>query len=331
MNKNEGEVVIFPKWKRKLEEQGLKALKEKRYKDALSYFEELSEFGEASYEVMTGKVICHMELGEYETAKDICRLLMKEDVDNYYKYLHIYLTILFQRSEYQDLIDLLDEVFQTSDIPHEIRQQFWQLYELSEKFNKEQREEDEEHFSKLFLRSLNKDQFPEQWKALSQVRKSNAIPYIDEIKPFLVKEEINPLIKTGILQWFQEQKISTPVLVGKFNHETEISPDSLQDILEHPISNLIMKELEKVEQNNPSLFNFIQQMLYRYLYVYYPFMPKENEIRELSQAFLELGLQYLQIDEPDLIEEREINRQKIEQYKREIEQFELSYFSQLNE
>lgn len=331
MKNDKRDIVMFPKWKTNLEKDGLAAIKEKKYKEALDYFDKLSEFGVASNEVLTGKVICYMELGRYDEAIHICKELMKDDEENYYKYLHIYLTILLQTSQYEELIDLLDEIFKTESIPQDFRQQFWQLYEFSRKFLNEQKEDEENESIRHFIHSLSENDFHVQWRMLSRLRKSDVTPYLEKLKPFLVDESISPIVKTGMMQWFHEQGIDHNLEIEKFNKHKIINPIKLNDIMEIPYTKEVILLLDDIEQQNPTLFEFIKQLLYRYFYVYFPLLPDEGKQVELAQAVLELGMAYLQIEEEIEVTTAPIDKKVVASFKEEIEHLEVTYFAQLEE
>ncbi len=53
---------------------------------------------------------------------------------------------------------------------------------------------------------------------------------------------------------------------------------------------MLMNELE---QDNPSLFILLHQMLYRYLYVQYPILPAEEDVHFIGEAIKEIGKELL--------------------------------------
>lgn len=331
MTEHKADVVIFPKWKSSLEEEGLLALQAKKYPEALDYFEKLISFDAANFEVLTGKLICLMELGKYDEAEEICKNLMREDDDNYFQYLHIYLTILFQTNRYQELLDLLDEVFQSDDIPQDVRKQFWQLYDVTEKLNADDISTEYYEDVDEFLASLNTKDVKKQWRFLSKIKEQDVHPYIKEIVPYLQMDYIQPVIKTALLQWMQEHNVDQNVEITKLGDSITVNPANLTDILTHPSSRQILLLLDDVEQSNPTLYEFVQQLLFRYLFVRYPIMPKEEEAPALAKAFLDLGSSYLQLDEEAFPVENYGSDKEVELWKQQIEYYEANYFSVLDE
>lgn len=324
-------VVMFPKWKSTLEQDGLNALQEKKYPEALERFEKLISFDAANSEVLTGKLICLMELGRYTEAENICKNLMKDDEENYFKYLHIYLTVLFQTNQYEELLDLLDEVFQSDDIPHEIRKQFWQLYDITKKLNAD--EVSSEHIENVdeFLASLNTKDVKKQWRFISKLKHQDVHPYIKEIAPYLQMDYIQPVIKTALLQWMQEHQVDQELEVTKLGDSITVNPSKLSDVLTHPSSESLLKHLDEVEQNNPTLYEFIEQLIFRYLYVRFPIMPKDEETPALAKAFFDLGTSYLQLNHEAVPLENYGSDKEVDLWKQQIEYYEANYFSVLDD
>src|SRR5699024_7053056 len=91
-------VILFPKWKTRLEDKSLQAMKEKKYEEALENLNKLLKYKSA----------------------------------HYYHYVHMYLTILFQTSQYEALMEQVEYEFMNEQIPGMIRDQFQQLYDMSE-------------------------------------------------------------------------------------------------------------------------------------------------------------------------------------------------------
>ncbi|WP_028783375.1 tetratricopeptide repeat protein [Thalassobacillus devorans] len=313
MKKKQGNIVMFPKWKTRLENEGLKAIQEKRYEEALETFEPLFEHDVASHDVITGKLVSLMELGKYEAAEELCEYLMKYDEDNYYQYLHIYLTILFQTSRYEELVSLLDEVFQEEEMPQQMRTQFWQLYEVSRKLVQEDDEQQNNKLIDEFFEGLSEEDIHKQWRSIIKLRKLSAAPYIQPFEDLLTSERLHPIIKTGIIQWFQEHQINRNMEVSKFGLTERINPSQLKELHSDYVMQQMKMRLGDMEQKNPTMYDIVQNLLYRYLFVRYPLFPREEEVPQIVSALRQLGHEYLQLPSPGVEDVEDV-----EEYKHEI-------------
>ncbi|GAA0456695.1 hypothetical protein [Alkalibacillus silvisoli] len=322
-------VVMFPGWRKELEQKTFDAIQQKYYEEALLHIKKLEDFNEASNDILTAKVIAFIELSRYDEAISLCRKLMKEDDDHYYKYLHIYLTILFQSSQYTELIELLDEIFENETIPFEYEEAFKQLYEVGQDLQASSAKQESEKHINHFLESLENGNFQEQWKLLSIHRKYDVETHLETIKPYLSDTRLNPVIKTGILQWLMDFKVDKKIEVEKFGESNYVIPAELKDVLDTKFAKNVLEYLEKVEQGDPTLYEFVKQVLYRYLYIKYPFEPFDDSknVKNLGEAVLTLSQKYLQLNEEADVADQATDEQK--GWMKEIERLEKIYFSQI--
>ncbi|MGI8317204.1 tetratricopeptide repeat protein [Halobacillus mangrovi] len=320
MEKNDGNIVMFPKWKSRLESTGLQALKEKKYEEALEALQPLLDYGVASNDVVTGILMSWIELGNFDEAEELCQKQMKENMDQYYHYLHIYITILFQSNRYQDIVDLLDEVFEEEEIPHQTRTQLWQMYEVSRKLLEDYHKEKGKELHSDFLEALEKDDVRKQWVLLEQLKKQPAQSYIDTFTTVLQNKTTHPIIKTAIIEWFRDSQVDQSLSFYKFGQQMEINPLDLNPLQSDYILKQIQMRLSGIEQSNPTMYEMLNKFLSHYCYVRYPIYPDEQEVPAIVEALKQLGHEYLQLpyhaDQGD---------EQVQTYKEEIELCEQHY------
>ncbi|MFQ3542592.1 hypothetical protein Q7A53_00775 [Halobacillus rhizosphaerae] len=320
MENKTGNIVIFPKWRTRLEKEGLQAVNEKRYQDAVASLQPLLEYGAASHDAITGLLMSWIELGYYEEAESLCKQQMKIEEDHYFEYLHIYITILFQDNRYQELVDLLDEVFNSEEVPHQNRTQLWQMYEVSRKLLEDTNKQVGEKLVHDFFKGMEEEDLHKQWRSVAQLHKQSADQYISMFKPILMKEAVHPIIKTAIIEWFRESKIEEAVTVFKFGKTAEVVPSELNLLQSEYIIKQIQMRLGAIEQSNPTMYEMLDQLLYHYCYVRYPLYPDENELPLVVEALKQLGHEYLQLPYSSKEDEEDVSL-----YKEEIELCEQHY------
>ncbi|QDP40777.1 tetratricopeptide repeat protein [Radiobacillus deserti] len=291
--KNRDNVILFPGLQKRLEDESLEALKEKRYEDALETFNALIENEVDSHEVHMGKLICLMELGNYLEVEEVCRRLMAKEDSYYYDYIHIYLTCLFQTSQYRDLMEELDLVFEREDIPSIYKNQFWQLYEISKKLLEDKEKQEIIHFMEEFKRAKKQQDTTKQWSLVMMCHDLELNENLPFIRSLLIDEAIHPVVKTALLEWLRKQDIDARVEITKFEQLESMKPNQLLPMMDTPLTKEILAALSEVEQNNPSQYELIKRVLKRYLYVLYPFLPSQDSISIIAEALVHIGKQYI--------------------------------------
>ncbi|MFC4556602.1 tetratricopeptide repeat protein [Virgibacillus kekensis] len=298
MNTVKENVILFPKWRTKLEEESLLALKEKRYGEALTKLEQLLSYHINNHEIVIGKLICLMELDRYEEAQELCEELLKHKDENYYHYVHIYLTILFQTSQYELLMEQVEYEFATKAVPDAINEQFKQLYDMSKNMQHEIQNEKSFEYIEELQKAVKEENHVRQWQLVQQMKKAKASPTVS-VKTLLTEASVHPVTKTAIFEWFQNKNVSDEVTVEKLNCKITVSPVDIAEIHSHSIVKQTLMLINELEQENPTLFKLVEELLYRYIYVRYPIMPQEEDISDIAKALTAIGKEYLDIHTDD--------------------------------
>ena len=315
-------VILFPGLKKVLEEDSLKALQEKRYVEALEKLNQLLSYHEYTYEIIIGKLICLMELGRHEEAQELCEDLIQHKDENYYHYVHIYLTILFQTSQYSLLMEQVEYEFERNNVPEMLHEQFKQLYDMSEQMKLDFTIENSSIIIDELFAAVNQDNHVEQWNIVEQLRSMKAQP-VSQVLSLLTNEHIHPIIKTALLVWMKDKNYSDVVEIHKFSANMSVKPSELPYLKESKYFKEILQVMQDVEQNNPTLFQLLEQLLYRYIYVIYPFMPPDEDLIEIGQAIKNIGSQYLHLH---TYQSEETNT-KVQHYMKEIRICDSLYLS----
>lgn len=320
-------VILFPKWKKTLEEESLLALKEKRYEEALHKLDQLLSYQVNNHEIVIGKLICLMELDRYEDAQVLSEELLTNKNEHYYHYLHIYLTILFQTNQYVRLMEQIDLEFEVAEVPQPMKEQFQQLYDMSKKMNVEIKDEKYTEYINELLEAVKVQDHVKQWRYVENLRKINAVPPIKTATELLKDKIVHPVTKTAIFNWLQDNEFDKSVVIHKLDMQIEAIPNQITSIQSHGIFKQILLLINKMEQKNPSLYQLMETLLYRYLYVRYPIMPSSEHIKQISIALTDIAETYLGIEH---LQGEELDSDVL-RYKKEIQLCETLYLSIIEE
>ncbi|UJL44989.1 tetratricopeptide repeat protein [Virgibacillus sp. NKC19-16] len=319
-------VILFPKWKSLLEEESLEALKEKRFEEALSKLNKLLSYQVNNHEIIIGKIICLMELGRYGEAQDICEELLQYKEENYYHYVHIYLTLLFQTSQYELLMEQVAYECENEAIPLVMKEQFQQLYDMSEKMQNDLSIEKSNAYLDDLISAFYENDHREQWRLVENLRKAESSPTSTVIK-LLVNENVHPVSKTAIFHWLKDHEVSYEVEIHKLGLQLRVNPTDVTEITSHPTFKQLVLLISGLEQKDPSLFHLLGQLLYRYTYVRYPIMPPIDDVKLIAEALKITGEAYLNIH-TNTGEER---NNDVDRYMEEIKLCESLYLSIIEE
>ncbi|WP_058307213.1 hypothetical protein [Gracilibacillus massiliensis] len=284
MEEERENVIIFPKWKDNLEEQAKKAMQENQFDQAYQYFLQLTENGVHSHEVMTGKLICMMELNMQEEAEDLCEELIDKKDQYFAYYVHIYSTLLFQSSKYKEVMYLIEDALDEELIPDHINEQLRHMYQLSTELQQQEDKQSYIEVEKQLEEAIREKNDRKQWymiKRLLQLETKNDKKLFREM---LQDSEIHPVVKTAILEYYEKLNPSASIHIEKFDLTDTIHFNELDSVLPTSFFTGVTNYLEDLQQQDPTKYQMIQFILERFAYVYTPFLPQKENYELLAES-----------------------------------------------
>lgn len=324
MSGNYEKVILFPGWKKSLEKESLIDLEARRFEDALNKLNILLDDQIKQPEIIIGKLMCLIELKQYDEAIDLSEELLAVKNEYYYDYAQIYITILFQTGQYDALMNRVTYELEDPLIPEAIANQFQELYLLSKELNQENLTRQASETMDDLSIAINQHDYERQWQLLEKLRKMKVMPD-EKIIAYLGDDSIHPMIKTSIFKWLSHMNISQKITIKKFNVSRTVKPSTLKDIRKSEAVKQILQSLSNLEQQNPTLYNLLEQLLYRYIYVRFPMMPEKTEQPLLAEALENIGKEYVHQQQHDTTEKRVLD------YMEDIKMAEKLYTSIIDE
>lgn len=286
MEEEQENIIIFPKWKENLEKRAKQAMQEHHYQEAYHYFQQLTNNGVYSHEVMTGKLICMMELHMEEEAEELCELLISQKDSNFAYYVHIYATLLFQLSKYKEVLQLIEDTVSADSVPENVKAQLQQIYQLSMELQEQENKKSYQEIEKQLEEALVEQNDRKQWYMIKRLIHSNIFDDKKTFRKMLKDPEVHPVVKTGILEYYEQAPFHTVLHIEKFNAEEKIHMNEQVEVLPVSFVNGINTYLEQIQQNDPIQYDMIQLILERFMYVYTPFLPLANNYEAFAKSLL---------------------------------------------
>jgi tetratricopeptide (TPR) repeat protein len=318
--KRKDNIIFLPGLEKRLTDKGLESLHNKRYQEAITLLEEARVHDPDNSDILVGLVLAYFEAGAYSKARELANEMLLKGIGDYFHMVDLYLTILIQLHEYQEIVLTIEALFDEKEIPPDRHDHFLTILQFSKRMADSNQQEpmeevrEESQPKKLNLSSLKN--INEQMIAISSLADKNIRPYMDEIKEYLNSESGHPFLKTMLLSLLKEQEYDKNVMVKKFSEDLSVVPTELPDIQTQPRMKEIENILEaKLENSDPVLFENMKGMVERIFFISYPFELKPDAERAWAAAFHLLVLNYLggESDIYDISNEYEICSEKIEQ------------------
>ena len=285
-------VILFPTLRRNLEQmekESYELIEDNDYEQALEKLKILLSHQYTSFDINMNTLHCLTKLGRWKEAEQFNEMLLKnEDDEYYYDYLGYYIMILYEQNNYSALMTTILEEEKKRHIPPPFNKKFKDIYRLCYQMNMMKANELLHQFKTAIEEENHREQlfYIHQWVQL-HVEPSEMIVHA------LRNNKVHPVVKTKILEVLKERNLTEKLTVEKFGREIEICPAQLVDIKEQELFQTILDKLSEVEQNDPTLYALIEQLVYQYHYVRYPFLFDVIEIDQLTEAFVFVGKKHL--------------------------------------
>ncbi|MEH7010559.1 tetratricopeptide repeat protein [Neobacillus niacini] len=331
--KRKDNIIFLPGLEKRLTDKGLESLQNKRYQEAITLLEEARVHDPENSDILIGLVLAYFEAGAYIKAKELTNEMLLKGIGDYFHLVDLYLTILIQLHEYQEIVSTIEALFDEKEIPPDRHDHFLTILQFSRRMadnnQQEPMEEQKEDTNLKELKLSSLKNLNEQMLVISSLAEKNIRPYMDEIKEFLNSESGHPFLKTMLLTLLKEQEYDKKIMVKKFSEDLSVVPTEIPDIQTQPRMKEIENILEaKLENSDPVLFENIKGMVERIFFISYPFELKPEAVSAWAAAFHLLVLDYLGGDKnvDDISDEYEISTEKIELALSKIKELEeISY------
>ncbi|OEH91427.1 tetratricopeptide repeat protein [Bacillus solimangrovi] len=291
--KKNSKVVAFPNLEERLLKLGMEQLDNKNYSRALEYFQQLQEHN-FYQEAEVGIVLCLLELGMLNDAKEKCKELLNKGIGDYFEVLHIYTTILMQLKEYSEIVVTLETVLQEHPPPKEYAESIYHLLQLGRKLNKTEFNNDTQmvdvdHVDDE-LGLLKLDSIAEQITLVQKLQTANLRPYLNEIEQFLGDNSSHPFVQALLLQLLKEQEVDMMITVRKFGEAVIVNPVNIPYANEQGFESDVHTALEaQLGQNNPVLFELVVELWQRTVLMRYPLSFVPHNAQVWAAALYKLG------------------------------------------
>lgn len=153
-------------------------------------------------------------------------------------------------------------------------------------------------------------------KLIHSLKDRNLSKYIGLLKTILQNPNGHPVVKTMILQLLAESDYEKTTLVTKFGESMTINPKETVKPDAMPILTYVLNVLDDTLGNeNPSLYQAVEELWRRHLYVLYPFQPKYANRELWAAALHKVGYEMhgIDIDKNELHILYEFNDRQLEE------------------
>ncbi|ETI67769.1 tetratricopeptide repeat protein [Neobacillus vireti] len=326
-------VIFFPGIEKRLTDKGLESLHNKKFNEAITLLEEAKVLDPDNDDILVGLVLAYFEAGSFKKAKKLANEMLLKGIGDYLQLVDLYLTILIQLHEYQEIVETIEALLEEKEIPPEKIDHFITILQFSKRMAENHlqgdSEDDPEESNHNKLNLFENNNLNQQMLLISGLAEKNIRPYVAEIADYLKADNGHPFLKTILLTLLKEQEIDKELVVRKFSLEENVIPANLPEVRGQPRMEEVKVLLESgLESNNPVLFENTIGMVERIFFMSYPFTLEPDSPAAWAGAIQLLAEEYLGLDPKigDIAREYAVHPKEIGQAIVKIEEIEkISY------
>ncbi len=329
--KRKDNVIFFPGLEKRLTDKGLESLENKKYNEAIPLLEEARELDPDNDNILIGLVLAYFEAGAFKKAKALANDMLLKGIGDYFQMVDLYLTVLIQLHEYQEIVTTIEALLDEKEIPPEKHDHFVTILQFSQRMaeNRQSETDEEETIPEpQGLDLFSKNNLNDQMLVVAGLAEKNIRPYVEEIADYLKSEIGHPFLKTMLLTLLKEQEIDRELVVRKFELEERVIPSSLPEVRVQPRMIEVKGLLADLESDNPVLYESTIGMVERTFFISYPFELEPENPAAWAAAFRIMAQEYLGFEPNNskIASEYGTAEQEIEKAREQIEGMEeISY------
>lgn len=273
-------IIMLPEVKKSLEEHMYTHIKEQEFTEALVITDELIDHEINELNINLAKLQCLTSLNKLDDALIFIEGLLSSRDENYFAYIEIYLGLLYETNEYEEIMFIIDE---QEKIPKDLQSKFNELYRIAFQTNEQRKMDSSKELLTELEIAINSEEDLNQWNLINQLRKLNVKPP-ENIVELLKLDTIHPVVKTSIFNWLKIIGVNEEVEVIKFNKSKMLIPSETESLTRNSAVTQTMFHLRKVEEENPTLYQMIEELLIKYVYVNFPILYDKSEGEHVAKA-----------------------------------------------
>lgn len=290
-------VLIFPGTYERLLQKGTTAFQKSDYEEAVAAYEQAYIIDREATEFLGEFALALYETKRFSLAKEVAYRLLHSGIANYFDSMELYLTILIQLQEYEEVDKTIQTLLDEEIIPEEAEPRFLYLRELAGRLSRRYGELNPSPSPPFTIEQFSNWSPSRQQLALASLEGTDLTMIKSTLLNIVEDVTVTPLVKTFALTLLQQSKVKEEVYIQKFGQRGFFIPNHLPlpGMDEQTLEILVLIE-NKYEQD-PSRLQFVKGLIRRYVLTMFPFRWEEYRSEEIVEAY-DQYIHHLFTDEP---------------------------------
>ena len=280
-------IIVFPGTYEKLVQQGIGFVENEEYEQAVEVFDQAIDLEPESLEFLTPYAIALYEVKDFKRAKEITTNLLHSGPEDYVGTMELYLTILIQLEEYDDVAMKIDVLLDEGFVPQEMVNKFTYLRELNSRlairYGMEESAIPEVPFT---LDAFIEMDVLTQQQVLASLDGTDLRTMSDMLEDIAEGVHFSPLVVTFALTLLQQSDYAKELTIRKFGLEKVVVPADMTLPGRDQATQQVLKALEELLIQDPSRFELAQGLVEKFAITAFPFDWGSYTVEEVADAYI---------------------------------------------
>ena len=280
-------IIIFPGTFEKLVRQGINFVENEEYKKAVEVFDQAIEIEPETLEFLTPYAISLYETKDYKRAKEVTTHLLHTGPEDYAGTMELYLTILIQLEEYDDVETNIDILLDEGFVPHELVNKFTYLRELNNRLSMRYGVED----SVISEAPFTLDDFIEmnvfeQQQVLASLDGTDLRAMTTVLEDIAESVHFSPIVVTFALTLLHQSGFQKELTIRKFGREKTVVPVDMTLPGQDESTQQVLATLDELLAQDPSRFELAKGLVEKFAIMAFPFDWGSYSDEEVADAYV---------------------------------------------
>lgn len=280
-------MIIFPGTFEKLVRQGMDFVENEEYKQAVEVFNQAIDIEPESLEFLTPYAIALYETRDFKRAKEITTRLLHSGPEDYAGTMELYLTILIQLEEYDDVEMNIDILLDEGFVPQELVDKFTYLRELNNRlsirYGMDESVVPEAPFTLDAF--IDMDVFTQQ-QVLASLDGTDLRAMTAILEDIAESVHLSPIVVTFALTLLHQSGYSKELTIRKFGMEKSVIPVDMTLPGQDDTTQQVLATLEELLTQDPSRFELAQGLVEKFAITAFPFNWGSYPTEEVADAYV---------------------------------------------
>lgn len=279
----------------RLVSDGLKHAEEFNYDLAVESIKQALTYRDADEQTLGVLAYSLYETREFEEAKVICEELLKIGPTYYFETIELYVTILMELREFDEMEQILSAVIEEASIPIDKLEKFEQLLELGTKLSKQKNNEYLSDLPKTHqidatifeIHTFSRFSEDKQQQHLVELEGSDLTQVEEELVAIVEHTLLSPITKSFALLLMVHAKMNRDMTIEKFGRTATINPSKLSEPAETQVVLDVLNLVKEHLVQNPSKLEMVEDLILRHSFATYPFDWFEHDADEVGNMYID--------------------------------------------